>query len=76
MEKFKKEMESRYIPKKLRKENLSPDQIREIFLPFIDDVDEFLTLSDKEILIFYTEWYAMTKESLKIDSQEVMKPDL
>lgn len=76
MENFKKKIESRYIPKKGKQKDLKPDEIREIFLPFIDNPEEFLSLSDREILIFYTEWYAMAKDSLNISSEEVIKPDL
>ena len=38
-------------------EYLSPDEIKEIFLDRVEDQEEFLKKSDKELLDFYTKWY-------------------
>ena len=75
---IKKQIEDRY--KRLRKgkrrpslEYISTGDIRDIFLPYIENKEQFLALSNDQIRKLYQDWF---EEAVKQTENELENPDI
>lgn len=77
-EEIKKQIEDRY--KRLRKgkrrpslEYISTGDIRDIFLPYIENKEQFLALSNDQIRKLYQDWF---EKAVKQTENELENPDI
>lgn len=77
-EEIKKQIEDRY--KRLKKgkrrpslEYISTGDIRDIFLPYIENKEQFLALSNDQIRKLYQDWF---EKAVKQTENELENPDI
>lgn len=77
-EEIKKQIEDRY--KRLRKgkrrpslEYISTGDIRDIFLPYIENKEQFLALSNDQIRKLYQDWF---EKAVKQTENELENPEI
>jgi hypothetical protein len=68
-EKYKRlsEAQIEYIP---------VSEIREVFLPYVRDPEEFAKFTDEEIMEFYTEWYKQNVNNIRRTISEMEQPEI
>jgi hypothetical protein len=57
-------------------EYVPPEEIRDIFLPYVKDTEEFLQFTDDELIEFYTEWYKQNVIAIEKTISEMDLPKI